>query len=266
MIARPSDLPRVIAAIHLLPSADSFRPDAQPLERIIEHALAHAQIAHEGGVRAFYFQDTRDTPLSLQITEGTIARMIAIGNALRRAFPDVKLGVCLMQHGGREPLEIAHAIDAQFVRIKVYVGAMIKAEGIVQGCAHEAIRTRHQLNAEHIKIFADVYDRLGAPLGNIPLTEMCRQAIEFGRADGLVLTGRTTQQSIRMFDRVRPLNLNVPLILGGGASTQTIAHFANRADHFIVHGAFARKGLPPRDGVPIEWDVDLVRELVTLAG
>lgn len=259
-------LPRVIAAIHLLPSPDSFRPDAQPLERIIEHALAHAQIAYDGGVRAFYFQDARDTPLAPQVTESTVSRMIEVGKALRRAFPDVKLGVSLMQHGGRAPLEIAHAIDAQFVRIKVYVGAMVKAEGIVQGCAYEAIRTRHQLNAEHIKIFADVYDRLGAPLGDIPLAEMCRQAVEFGRADGLILTGRTPEQSIRMFDEVRPLKLPVPLILGGGVSVQTVRYFAGRADHLIVHAAFVRRGLPPRDGVPIEWDVDLVRELVALAG
>ncbi|MCS7089051.1 MAG: hypothetical protein NZL91_10205 [Thermoflexales bacterium] len=259
-------LPRVIAAIHLLPSRESFRPDAQPLSKIIEHALIHAQIAYDGGVRAFYFQDVNDTPVAPHVNEHTISHMIAVGRELRRAFPDVALGVCLMQNDGKAPLEIAHAIDAQFVRIKVYVGAMVKAEGIVQGCAYDAIRTRHHLNAEHIKILADVYDRLGAPLGDIPLPEMCRQAVEFGRADAIILTGRTPEQSIRMFDEVRPLKLPVPLILGGGVSVQAMKYFANRADHFIVHAAFVRRGLPPRNGVPVEWDVERVREIVALAG
>lgn len=257
--------PRVIAALHLLPSRESFRPDFYPLNKIIEHALLHAQIAYDGGVRGFYFQDVNDTPLSLHIAEHTVSHMTAVGKELRRAFPDVALGVSLMQHGAKEPLEIAHAVGAQFVRIKVYVGAMVKAEGILTGCAYEAIRTRHHLNAEHIKILADVYDRLGEPVANVPLPEMCRQAVEFGRADGLILTGRTPEQSICMFDEVLPLKLNVPLVLGGGVSVQAMKFFVNRANHFIVHAAFIRRGIPAQNGVPVEWDVERVRELVALA-
>ncbi|MFN3704395.1 MAG: BtpA/SgcQ family protein [Thermoflexales bacterium] len=257
-------LPRIIAAIHLLPSRESLRPDGQPLSRIIEHALLHAHIAWDGGVRAFYFQDVNDVPVAPQVMEHTIAHMTAVGKELRRAFPDAVLGVCLMQNSGKESLQIAHAVDAQFVRIKVYVGAMLKAEGIVQGCAYEAIRTRHHLNAEHIRIFADVYDRLGEPIAPIPLKEMCRQAVEFGRADGIILTGRTPEQSIRMLDEVRPLRLPVPLLVGGGVSPQTLKYFVGRADHFIVHAAFVRRGLPARNGVPVEWDVELVRELVAM--
>lgn len=265
MTTDSAKLPRIIAAIHLLPSRESFRPDFQPLQKIIDHALIHAQIAYEGGVRAFYFQDVNDTPVGPYVAEHTVSHMTTVGQELRRAFPDVALGVCLMQNSGKESIEIAHAIGAQFVRIKVYVGAMLKAEGIVQGVAHEAIKTRHHLNAQHIKILADVYDRLGEPLAPIPLPDMCRQAVEFGRADGLILTGRTPEQSIRMFDEVKPLKLPVPLILGGGASPQAMKFFVNRADHFIVHAAFIRRGLPPRDGVPVEWDVEKVRELVALA-
>lgn len=265
MTTESAKLPRIIAALHLLPSRESFRPDAQPLQKIIDHALLHAQIAYDGGVRGFYFQDVNDTPVAPTIAEHTVSHMMSVGKELRHAFPDVALGLCLMQHGAKEPMEIAHAIGAQFVRIKVYVGAMVKAEGIVNGCAYEAIRTRHHLNAEHIKILADVYDRLGEPVTQIPITEMCRQAVDFGRADGLVLTGRTPEASIRMFDEVKPLKLNAPLILGGGASVQAMKFFVSRADHFIVHAAFLRRGLPAQNGIPVEWDVNLVKELVALA-
>lgn len=265
MTTESQKLPRIIAAIHLLPSRESFRPDFYPLNKIIDHALLHAQIAYDGGVRAIYYQDVNDTPVGPQIAEHTVSHMMAVGRELRRAFPDVTLGLSLMQHGAKEPIEIAHAIGAQFVRLKVYVGAMVKAEGILNGCAYEAIRTRYHLGAENIKILADVYDRLGEPVANIPLPEMCRQAVDFGRADALILTGRTPEQSIRMFDDVLPLKLPVPLILGGGASTQAMKFFVNRANHFIVHAAFIRRGLPAQNGVPVEWDLDRVRELVALA-
>jgi membrane complex biogenesis BtpA family protein len=265
MTTDSAKLPRIIAAIHLLPSRESFRPDAQPLSKIIDHALLHTQIAYDGGVRGFYYQDVNDTPLAPHINEHTVSHMTAVGKELRRAFPDAVLGVCLMQNAAKEPLEIANAIGAQFVRIKVYVGAMVKAEGIVQGCAYEAIRTRHHLNAEHIKILADVYDRLGEPVAHIPLPEMCRQVVDFGHADGLILTGHTPEQSIRMFDEVLPLKLPVPLILGGGASSPAMKFFVNRANNFIVHAAFVRRGQPPKNGVPVDWDVERVRELVALA-
>ncbi len=265
MTTDSAKLPRIIAALHLLPSRESFRPDAQPLQKIIDHALLHAQIAYDGGVRAFYFQDVNDTPVAAHIAEHTVSHMTSVGKELRRAFPDASLGVCLMQHGAKEPIEIANAIGAQFVRIKVYVGAMVKAEGVVNGCAYDAIRTRHHLNAEHIQILADVYDRLGEPVADIPLPEVVRQAVDFGRADGIILTGRTPEASIRMFDDVKPLKLKVPLILGGGASVQAMKFFVNRAEHFIVHAAFLRRNLPAQNGIPVEWDVNLVKELVALA-
>jgi hypothetical protein len=41
--------------------------------------------------------------------------------------------------------------------------------------------------------------------------------------------------------------------------------FVSRANHFIVHAAFLRRGLPSRNGIPVEWDVDLVKEMIALA-
>jgi hypothetical protein len=68
---------------------------------------------------------------------------------------------------------------------------MVKAEGILQGCAYEAIQYRAQIGAQDVAILADVYDRTGEPLGRMPLVEEARQAATFGRADGLILTGRS---------------------------------------------------------------------------
>ncbi|MBP7600621.1 MAG: hypothetical protein KA750_04710 [Thermoflexales bacterium] len=255
-------LSRIIAAVHMLPSEGSRRPDGQPREKIINHALLHAQIAWDGGVRALYLQNTNELPIAPRATPDTIATMIAAGTAVRKAFPDMALGVTLVEHGATEVLDIAKAIDAQFVRIKTYIGTMVKAEGMQHGCAYEAIHHRYDIKATDIRIFADVYDRLGEPLAPLPLNEACRQAVDFGRADALILSGKTSEQSIRMIDDVRTMRLGVPLILGGGMSFSNLRFFANRADHFLIWAGFVKRGLPDQNGIPVEWDGSLIKAFV----
>lgn len=257
-----STFPRVIAALHMLPSEVSAHPDAQPLNRIIDHILLHAQIAYDGGVRAFYVQDVNDTPVAPVILPQTVANVTAVGRELVRAFPDAKFGICLMQHGAKEPLQITNEIGGAFVRLKVYTGTMIKAEGMLHGCAWEAIQTRHALNARHIAIFADIYDRVGVPLAPLPLGEACRQAVAFGKADSLVLTGMNPTQTIEMLDEAIAVKTGVPLTVGGSVSVTTLKDFSHRARHFVVHAAFVRKGLPLHNGLPVDWHVDAVRELM----
>ncbi len=253
----------VIAALHFLPSSISLRKDAFTHTQIIEHILHHAQLAHDAGVRAWYVQDTRDTPLGPQILPDSVRLFTEAGRALRIAFPDCALGVALMQHSGRVPLEIAHAIDAQFVRLKVYVGVMVKMEGMLTGCAHEAMTMRRALAADHIQVFADIYDRVGEPLAPLPLPEACRQAVEFGRADGLVITGKNPDDTLRMLGEAK--DAGAPLLVGGGVTTANVAQFLQHAQHVIVHGAFAQPGLAARNGLPAEWSAEALARFMDFA-
>ncbi len=259
-MSRP--LPRVIAALHLLPSAVSRHPQAQPLNRIIDHALHHAHIAYQGGVRGFYIQDVHDTPVAPAVQPETVSNLTAVAKQLRAAFPDAALGICLMQHAAREPLQICADAGGDFVRIKVYVGVMVKAEGVLTGCAYEAIQTRAALGAGHIRILADVYDRVGVPLAPLPLGEAARQAVVFGKADALVITGNSAEHTVQMLDEVNAAHLNVPLVVGGSVSVANLAEFEPRAQHFIVHAAFCRPDLPDHKGLPVDWHIDSVKGLM----
>jgi predicted TIM-barrel enzyme len=191
-----------------------------------------------------------------------VAGVTAVGVALRREFPDLVLGVCLMGHGAREPLAIAQAIGAKFVRLKVYVGAMIKAEGLVQGRAYEAIQYRAQIGGDAISILADVYDRTGEPLGRMPLADEARQAATFGRADGLILTGRSLEESEQMLDEVRAAKIDGPLLLGGGATAATLARIRSLADGVVVSTAFKRVGGWTRESLAADWDEARIAEFM----
>jgi uncharacterized protein len=259
MISTSFPSPFVIGALHLPPFPASGHPDAHSLAAIRDYALRNTALAVQGGVPALYLQDLGDHPVARPIPPHIVAGVAAIGAAVRAEFPELYLGVCLMGHGAREPLAIAQAIGAQFVRLKVYVGAMVKAEGLLEGCAAEAIHYRRQIGAQDIAIFADVYDRTGEPLGRLPLVEESRQAALFGRADALVLTGRSFSESISMLSEVRAAALSAPLLLGGGVDARTVKAALKAADGVIVSTAFKPAGAGwNREGLLADWEANRI--------
>jgi membrane complex biogenesis BtpA family protein len=260
-----SDQLTVIAALHLPPSLASHHPAAQPMEKILSVALNNAEKAVKAGVTALYIQDLGDFPISPEPQPHTVAMLSVVGAAIRREFPSLILGVCMMSHAAKEPLAIAQAIGAQFVRIKVYVGTMVKAEGLIEGCAYEAIQYRSQINAEDIHILADVYDRTGQPLGRLPLVEEARWAAVFGRADGLILTGLSFEESLEMLKTVRNANFKVPLLLGGGATAENIAQVAQVADGVIVSSSFKSVSGWTKEALLDEWELARIEAFMRAA-
>jgi len=232
---------------------------------MVDFALRNVEKATRAGVSALYIQDLGDLPYAPSIQPHTVAFMSVVGAAIRKEFPDLLLGVCMMNHGAREPLAVAQAIGAQFVRIKVYTGAMVKAEGVLHGCAYEAITYRAQIGAEDIAILADVYDRTGVPLGEIPLVDAARNAGVYSKADGLILTGSSFDNSIKMLKEVRQANLGVPMLMGGGADVQNIAEALEYCDGVIVSSAFKPIGGWTKESMLAEWDFDRILQFVQAA-
>lgn len=257
--------PAIIGALHLPPMSASQHPSALRVQAITDFALRNAEKAVKAGMPALYLQDLGDFPLSLEPQPHTIATLSVVGAAIRKEFPSIVLGVCMMSHAAKEPLAIAQAIQAQFVRIKVYVGAMVKAEGVIEGCAYEAIQYRSKIEAEDILILADVYDRTGQPLGRMPLVEEARQAAVFGRADGLVLTGMSFEESMKMLSTVRAANLDTPLLLGGGANKDNIADVLKVADGVIVSSAFKSVSGWTKEALLAEWETHRIEVFMQAA-
>jgi membrane complex biogenesis BtpA family protein len=253
---------RLIAALHLPAMPGSAQPTARSIAHAIAYARRNAGLALQNGLDGLYIQDLGDYPVARQSEPHTVARFTAVGCALRQDFPTAVLGVCLMAHGAAGPLAAAQAMDADFVRLKVYVGVVVKAEGLLEGCAHEAIQYRAAIRAENIRILADVYDRTGTPLGPMPLQEAARQAVTFGRADGLILTGRSFAESKEMVGQVQQAALGVPLWIGGGVVAENVAQALAVADGVIVSTALKRVSSWAADALDSDWDVDKVRALV----
>lgn len=231
----------VIGMAHLLPLPGAEDYDGGGLEPILERALTEARTLDAGGVDAILLQNTGDLPPRAQGGPETIAYMSVIGAAMRRECK-CALGVNILANGTGSALAVAHASGADFVRIKVYVGAVVGTEGILQGTAREALEFRRYIGAEHIAIAADVYDRTSAPVGELPIEVAADLAWRMGHADALVVTGYAVDDSL---GRIREVKIALPdafVLAGGGATASNLKDFFEFADGVVVGSSIKDTG------------------------
>ena len=127
---------------------------------------------------------------------------------------------------------IASASGAEFVRVKVFAGAMLRSGGIIEG-AYEGVRKARMYLGNHIEVYADVYDKMGIPLADIPLETMACQAAKLG-ADKLILTGKDKAETVDMIKKVKEKAPDIRLLAGGGANIKNINEILQFSDGAIV--------------------------------
>lgn len=249
--------PLVIVALHLPPFLRGQRIDPVVLENYL---IKNLEVFSKGGIPAVIIQD--ETPVTGPAYPETIAMLASLTRLARREFPQIQFGVIIEAHDPVAPLAVAAACGASFVRIKVFVGAMLKPSGVLQGCGVEAASYRQILGREDIAILADVYDRTGFPLGNVPVERAERWAVQAG-ANALILTGGSFRQSIEWLRSARQRDTHCPLILGGGATVENVADALSVADGVIVSSSLKRQPSGPADLV--HWDLAKVEAFMESA-
>ncbi len=245
--------PIVIAALHLPPFNRGKPVDRAYLE---DYLLSNLKVFADGGIPAVKIQD--QTSVQDRANPEMIAWMASLGRLARQEFPQLTLGSIVEAHDPYAALAIANACGFSFVRIKVFVGAMLKSSGVQQACGVEAVTYRDLIGAQSVKILADVHDRTGFPLVDMPIEQGERWAVNIG-ADALILTGSSFAESLDILARAKQQNLKRPLILGGSATAENIAQVLKVADGVIVSSALKRKGAAEDI---LQWDINLVKQFM----
>ena len=153
----------------------------------------------------------------------------------------------------------AHAAQAGFIRVNVLAGVRVTDQGIVEGIAHELLRDRSLLDAERIRILADVNVKHSAPLGTVALEDEVIDLVERASADGLIVSGSATGKpaGIEELQRVKAVSGNTPVWVGSGVDLDWLDNCLPLADGFIAGSYFKVDGL-----VRNPVDADRVRALM----
>ncbi len=231
----------VIGMVQLDALASSSQYRGGGLASVLAAALGEARTLVENGIDALIVQNLGDIPVALEATREQVAWMTRVTADIRAMF-DVPVGINMLENDAAAMMAVASASGADFVRIKIYVGAMMTPFGLETAKAHEAIKARNALGADNVAIFADVHDRTGTPLASGGFLEDVEFAVRLGHADGLVLTGRSHAQSLDLARAAKGKYPHVPVLVGGGVTQQNFREIVDVADGAIVSTSLKNSG------------------------
>lgn len=211
------------------------------IEELKTWLIRNLKTYQSGGFTSVILQDQ---VIESKASIDTLVRVSALCQVARSEFPDMNLGLILDSNDCEAAIKIALINKFNFVRLKVFIGAMVKNTGIVEGCAPKNFRLIEQAKKD-LEIFADIYDKTGTPLGDISYLDACKAALKMG-ATSLILTGSNIENSIEIIDSVSS-KLGVPLFIGGGVTISNLHEIKKSVIGCIVSSCLLE------DGKDDEW-------------
>lgn len=226
----------IIGMLHLKPLPGSHRYGGD--RRSIRQALlADADALVQGGADGLMIENFGDAPFHPgPVPAHTVADITALAAAVRDRHLDTPLGVNVLRNDACAALSIAAALGLDYIRVNVLCGARVTDQGIIEAVAHDLLRLRRHIDADHVRILADVDVKHSAPLAERSIEDEVADTVERGGADALIASGSATGSPTDPdhLRRIRRAALDTPLLVGSGVTAGTIADLADHADGFIV--------------------------------
>ena len=241
--ARPLPPKFLAAMIAVLPLPGSPLYDGDD-QRVIEQALADLEVYKDAGVDSVIFENDHDLPyIQPPLDEKGIALMTEIAKEARKRFAG-PIGMQMLEAANVTSLEIAAGAGLDYIRVEAYVFAHVGGSGVIHGSAGKILRRRKELNAEHIKVFADVKKKHGSHSLTIDLNiqDEIMQA-EFFLADGVIVTSQFTGVNPDKNDLTKAkAATKLSVLIGSGMTAENIVEYLPFADGFIVGSYFRKDG------------------------
>jgi uncharacterized protein len=235
----------VIGMVHLWPLPGSPGYTGYGMGTILDHALRDAEALLTGGVDGLVVENMWDWPYyvagDVQL-EAVTAQAVAARKVKEMAGCPV--GVNVIHNGWRAELSIAIAAGLDFMRVCILTGARLWDTGdLDRGCAADLLRKRKELDAEGIRLFADVDKKHSLPFPGLDL-ETHIEWTEFYGADALIVSGRMTGDAPPV-DKVRRAReaAKRPILMGSGTTVENVAQFLRYADGAIVGSSLKVDGV-----------------------
>jgi len=235
MLLEQSRGPRkpIVGMIQLGPLAASSRHRGEGIGPVLDAALEDTALLARHGLDAVMVQNLGDLPVGLSVMPPQVAWMTRVVTEVARAMR-LPVGLNFLENDAEAMFAVASAAPVDFVRIKIFVGAMVTPAGLEGGQAFAAQRARNAWGAERTAIFADVHDRTGVPLASAGLAEDIHHAVALGGADGLVLTGRSWAETLRFIGVGRAAGHGAPILIGGSVDDENVGEAMRVADGAMV--------------------------------
>lgn len=248
----------IIGMVHCLPLPGSLNYGGC-MDEIYEKAIFDAKALEEGGASALIVENQFDVPSPEELSAEQFAALAAVASRVKEVV-SIPLGIDASFCDWKSAIAIANAVNADFIRLAVFVDEVMTASGRKRPCCTEATRYRKQLGAENILFLCDAQVKHSyMVVDGIPVTASAKMAEENG-ADAIIVTGTTTGEAapIDIIKEVRK-TVNIPLLVGSGFSSKNASEQLPFIDGAIVGSSIKQDGVITK---PV--DVLRVKELMNI--
>lgn len=234
--------PYIIGMVHCLPLPGTAGFDGD-VEKISAQAVADAHTLVRAGIDALIVENMGDGPFAARLDTAQVSAL-AVAAARVKDAVSVPLGIDAAFNDYEAAISIAKALNADFVRIPVFVDTVVYYGGILEPCARQAVLYRKALRAESVKILADIqvkHTHLLVP--GVTIEESAKNAAACG-ADGIIVTGSAigTETPLDMIERVKKV-VKIPVIAGSGVNADNIKAQMAIADGAIIGSSLKEGGV-----------------------
>lgn len=228
------NLPRLVGMVHLPPLPGSPAWTGASHREVCAAARHDAEVLERAGFDAVMIQNSLDRPTRERVDQLTIAQLASVTTVVAQSVR-IKIGINVVKNDGPAAAAIAAATGADFIRVKVLTGAVLSAEGIVEGCAAATHDVRRR-SGHAAQVWADVYEPTSRPLLPDDFGRAVVDAVDFGGADAVIVTGDDALAGRKLAGQVRDRH-QVPVVIGGRINAETVKDALGSADSIIIGSA-----------------------------
>lgn len=211
---------------------------------VVDAAVADATLLSDVGFGGIMVENFGDAPFFADdVPKATVAAMTRAVGAVVAAV-DVPVGVNVLRNDAAAALAVAVAAGASMIRVNVLSGTMYTDQGVIEGRAASVARERSALGWDGL-LLADVFVKHAVPPAGLTLVQAARDLAERSGADAIVVSGTGTGEAVDLADArvVRRAAPDLPVVIGSGATVDTIATLLEEADAAIVGTAIKVGGV-----------------------
>lgn len=224
----------VIAMAHFpaLPGTPRY-DSALGVDGMLEQVRQDVRHLLDGGVDAIMFCNEDDRPYALRADCESVAVMTRIVTELRPS--DRPFGVDFLWDP-KAPLAIAKATGAAFIR-QVITGVYESDMGLWAPDAAALYRYRRRIDAEHVRVFANITPEFASPLGSRTVAQRAKSAVVSSLVDAILIAGPMAgaEPDLAVIREAKDaVGDSVPVFLNTGAKASNVRDFLRVADGVIV--------------------------------
>ena len=233
----------VIAMAHFppLPGTPGYDP-AGGIEAIFDRVQQDVRCLLDGGVDAILYCNEGDRPYSFRADFEAVAVMTRVITETRPE--DRPFGVDFLWDP-KAPLAIAKATGAAFIR-EVVTGVYESDMGLWAPDAAALYRYRRHIDAENVRIFANIMPEFASPLGSRSVAQRAKSAVFSSLVDAILIAGLMagTEPDLALLREAKEaVGDQVPVLLNTGAKIENIREFLSVADGVIVGSSLKYEGI-----------------------